>query len=739
MFSTQSGLINKNSALYISEDNLIKVFTNNTLSLSISASQTIAIGAEATNDALLIKSTTGDCLTLTKNSINSAKFQINDAGTMTITSINTTLVNNLNISSHNGSTIGLSLAGTLITATANELNYVDTTIGTAAASKALILDSSRNIVNINDMTTDIIRARQGIFSQDISANSLALTIPLPVTSGGTGNALSVVGDILVGSGTNTYTRIAKPSYNGAIFTCESNDVKWSQSLFNYILELGDFYSITPTQYVIEYCNAKTNDNLDIIVLNSTTINTTIIGAVNGFAQSGFLGGTVKIVDTTVTGTSTTFLTDFIVGDTFTFISGESRRITAITNNTSLTVESATTYNNTWVLGTGATITPTAAIINANGLNVSAVTTARSTLTLGNRYKTTFDPPLLSEWTIEFWVRMAAVNANRLIMTTTATNVLRMVFTSTGSFITMSLGQGTSFNILNTVNLTGAVTAGVNVPIAIVCTGTAYNIYKGGVLAASVSSTLKLPASSFNSFIFGSDGTTLANSAYDEIRLSNIARYVASYTPSNTALVIDSNTIALNHFEQVTATSSDDTVQLFDQYKRGGNAPNSVAYIYAYASGYFLSARNSIAQLVDAPVSTNLCRKTGLFLSTQPAVTAIPYYTIKSGPLFTIFPTYTIIASSSSTTPVTSSLINIVPKNAKFIKVLITHTHVGTTSCGITIRGDASTSVIYLTNATAGITSMITEVPLDTNISITSNLTVAASTTSYSLILLGINI
>jgi hypothetical protein len=57
---------------------------------------------------------------------------------------------NVNIVNHNGSTTGLKLNGTLITATAAEINYLDiTTPGTAQASKALVLDSSRNINNIN--------------------------------------------------------------------------------------------------------------------------------------------------------------------------------------------------------------------------------------------------------------------------------------------------------------------------------------------------------------------------------------------------------------------------------------------------------------------------------------------------------------------------------------------------------------------------------------------------------------
>ena len=60
---------------------------------------------------------------------------------------------NVNIPAHNGSTTGLKLAGTLITATATELNYNDiTTIGSGQASKALVLDSNRDISNIRKIT-----------------------------------------------------------------------------------------------------------------------------------------------------------------------------------------------------------------------------------------------------------------------------------------------------------------------------------------------------------------------------------------------------------------------------------------------------------------------------------------------------------------------------------------------------------------------------------------------------------
>jgi len=58
----------------------------------------------------------------------------------------------LNIDGHNGSTTGLHLAGTLITAVASELNYVDVPQGTAQASKALVLNGNRDISNINSLS-----------------------------------------------------------------------------------------------------------------------------------------------------------------------------------------------------------------------------------------------------------------------------------------------------------------------------------------------------------------------------------------------------------------------------------------------------------------------------------------------------------------------------------------------------------------------------------------------------------
>ncbi len=92
----------------------------------------------------------------------------NIAGTLTtnaqpnVTSIGTlnnlTVSGNVNVTGHNG-TNGLVLGATLVSASAAQLNYNNImTIGTGQASKTLVLDSSRNITNINSLTTSTLVA-----------------------------------------------------------------------------------------------------------------------------------------------------------------------------------------------------------------------------------------------------------------------------------------------------------------------------------------------------------------------------------------------------------------------------------------------------------------------------------------------------------------------------------------------------------------------------------------------------
>ena len=77
---------------------------------------------------------------------------------------NLTSVNSLNIASHNGAS-GLSLAGFVITATAEQINRLDTPIGVAAPSKALVVDSSTSISGIKSITATSISGQIQTSSQ----------------------------------------------------------------------------------------------------------------------------------------------------------------------------------------------------------------------------------------------------------------------------------------------------------------------------------------------------------------------------------------------------------------------------------------------------------------------------------------------------------------------------------------------------------------------------------------------
>ncbi len=137
---------------------------------------------------LEINSATGEVLRLTYDdadgtAANYADMTISSGGNLTINSSgNTTFIHssdNLDVAGHDGSTLGLKLAGTLVTATATELNYVDTTAGTAQASKALVLDSSRDITNINSLSTSTLTSIS-------TTDSTTTTTGAITTAGGVG-------------------------------------------------------------------------------------------------------------------------------------------------------------------------------------------------------------------------------------------------------------------------------------------------------------------------------------------------------------------------------------------------------------------------------------------------------------------------------------------------------------------------------------------------------------------------
>lgn len=124
--------------------NINNVFTSGVLGLNTTSA----------SKQLEINSTTGDCLRLTYNNnlgtaTNYVDVLVNSTGDLNLTPSG----GNVNITTHNGTTAGLRLANVLVTATAEQLNYLNTEPGSAMANKAIILDENRNLINVNYLET----------------------------------------------------------------------------------------------------------------------------------------------------------------------------------------------------------------------------------------------------------------------------------------------------------------------------------------------------------------------------------------------------------------------------------------------------------------------------------------------------------------------------------------------------------------------------------------------------------
>jgi len=99
---------------------------------------------------LSINSATGQCLRLIYNNkagteTNYCDLLVSSGGDLSITPSG----GNVDITTHNGSTIGLKLGGTLITSTATQLNYNNVTPGTTTASKSIVTNASNQVDQIN--------------------------------------------------------------------------------------------------------------------------------------------------------------------------------------------------------------------------------------------------------------------------------------------------------------------------------------------------------------------------------------------------------------------------------------------------------------------------------------------------------------------------------------------------------------------------------------------------------------
>jgi hypothetical protein len=137
--------------------------------------------------------------------------------------------NNLNITSHNGSTTGLFLAGSLVQSTAAELNRIGGVVpGTTLANKAIVLDSSKAVSGLSSITAN-----------DIFSTIRTAAQPYITSFGTLASTLTSNSDIILGP--TTLLRLTTDSTTSYITSSSTNTTNSSADLF-----IGNYRATTAT-------------------------------------------------------------------------------------------------------------------------------------------------------------------------------------------------------------------------------------------------------------------------------------------------------------------------------------------------------------------------------------------------------------------------------------------------------------------------------------------------------------
>jgi hypothetical protein len=294
---------------------------------------------------LEIDNVSGDCLTLrcNGNADNYANFKMNSSGTFDVK------INNgnksFNIVNHNGSTFGLRLNGTLVTSTAAELNKLSgftgtfanldyltgITPGTATAGKALVTDSSNNLVGINDLSTQNLTVAGTLVTA--SATELNYT---DITTAGTAQAAKAL-VVDVNRDISNIRNLSATNLTGTLQTASQPN----------ITSVGTLTNLTVS-------NQITTDIIDAgtILVDGVDITTAISGSdpTTGITPGVVSASKVLLVDSSknLTGMGNLTSTGTITASTLagTLSTASQPNVTTLAGVTSIGASSATTLTGT---------------------------------------------------------------------------------------------------------------------------------------------------------------------------------------------------------------------------------------------------------------------------------------------------------------------------------------------------------------------------------------------------------
>jgi hypothetical protein len=490
----------------------------------------------------------------------------------------------------------------------------------------------------------------------LTAKSLTLSSPLGVNNGLIGLTSYSAGDLLVGNSSNTLSALGKGT-TGQLLKSDSTKtlgVSWvnpgsttvNTSSMNNFAYVTKPIRLTNNQWKFSYIYLV-NSSGNLMYLTDTTIDLNTTG-LNGISLSSALTGTLGIQlgsPYNITGSGTSFLTDFMIGDQIK-IGSDIRKIVNIDSNTSLTIGTPilNSTTNSWYKRTdyadsagyesgytvqGYLYAPACYNINATGLMYECALPSSISLS----------PPSL--WTFELWYyHVVALNH--------VTKVLS-VNDSSNEYITLSRTSNSTtaitYSVINSAGtsvLSGtfdtALGASAWVHIGVSFDGSNYYFFLNGQIRATAANSTNLPGSAFKYITFGSYGLStsitpgmITVTKLTDFRFSNSCRYNNTYTIPSAKFSYDNNTLSLQHFSDIDLNMSDEK-NIKDisglSYYRGGLRVSTRYNIY----GLFVDANNQ-----------------GLILSNRSSSTFVNYPTGYSGALIFTVPYYANVDSSGNIT------------------------------------------------------------------------------------------
>ena len=373
----------------------------NLTNLTIAANGNLTMSGTGT----LTGAATVSATTLTGTLSTAAQTSVTSLGTLTGLSSN----GNVDIAQHDGSTKGLKLSGTLVTAIASELNTLaGVTAGTVTANKALVVDTNKDLSSIRNLTL------AGTLTGATTVSATTLTGTLSTTS--QPNITTLAGVTSIGaSNSTTLTGVlqtaAQPNITSIgsltgliVFGTISGVSTLTASNIGGTITTASQPSIT-TLGGVTSIGASSSTTLTGTLQTAAQTNITSVGTLTSLALSGAISGVTTLTATTLAGTLSTASQPNITtlaGVTSIGASGSTTltgvlqtasqpNVTTLNNVTSIgtltsltlsgglsgttTISSSGAFTNT--LSTASTTNTTGALILSGGIGISNITDATS--------------------------------------------------------------------------------------------------------------------------------------------------------------------------------------------------------------------------------------------------------------------------------------------------------------------------------------------------------------------------